>query len=120
MARTKVRARYVHDREGFTEFACSDQMAKPLIEAGHDVRRIAEATAPRSKGDGDHYADHFKVDEEAGVIKIGKFLRRIVTVVNEHPAAAPNEFGGYRNKALHPLGRAGALVGDFRGKLPDD
>jgi hypothetical protein len=118
--RARVKARYVHDNKGFTEFARSDQMLKPLYEAAHDIRRIASQLAPRSDGPGPHYADQFKVDSSPQFVKIGTKSRRIVTVVNEDPAAAPNEFGGKRNEAQHPLGRAGAAIGDYRGAMDND
>ena len=113
----RVKATFKPDRKGFTEFACSPQMLEPLYEAAHDVRRIAMVNAPKKTG---AYAQGFKVDASAGTVTIGSYKRVITVVVNQDPAAAPVEFGGYRNKAQHILGRAGAAVGDFRGSLPDD
>jgi hypothetical protein len=120
MARSRVRAKFKPDRRGFTEFATSDQMLEPLYEAAHDVRRIAQATAPRSSEAGTHYADQFKVDAAAGVIVIGTYRRRIVTVVNQDKAAAPNEFGNKHMKGTHPLATAGSMIGDYRGAKPND
>jgi hypothetical protein len=117
MARSRVRAKFKPDHKEFTRFATSDQMLKPLYEAGHDVRAIAEATATKVTGS---YAAGFKVDASAGVLLIGSFTRRIVTVVNEDPAAAPKEFGNRRTKADHTLAKAGAAVGEYRGEIPSD
>jgi hypothetical protein len=117
MARSRVKATFKPDHKAFTRFATSDQMLEPLREAGHDVRRIAQATAAKDTG---AYAEGFKVDSGAGVLAIGRFRRRIVTVVNEDPAAAPNEFGNKKMKAQRTLGRAGAAVGEYRGELPGD
>jgi hypothetical protein len=120
VAKSRVRAKFKPDYRAFHRFATSDQMLKPVYEAGHDVREIASQLAPRSDGPGPHYADEFKVNASAGTVKIGRFSRIIVEVVNENKAAAPNEFGNKNNKAQHPLGRAGAMVGDYRGVMEDD
>lgn len=113
----RVRAKFKPDYKAFAEFATSDQMLEPVHEAAHDVRKIATATAPKKTG---ALAAGFKVDAGPGILTIGRFVRVYVNVVNENPAAAPNEFGGKRNNANHTLGKAGAMVGDFRGSLPDD
>lgn len=116
----RVKAKFKPDHKAFTLFATSEQMLQPVYEAGHAVREIAQATAPRGDGPGPHYADQFKVDASAGTVRIGTYKRVIVTVVNEDPAAAPNEFGNKHMKGSHPLGKAGAAVGDYRGSMPDD
>lgn len=112
-----VRAKFKPDYKAFAEFATSDQILEPVHQAAHDVRELAAADAPKQTG---ALAEGYKVDAGAGILKIGKFVRVIVNVVNENPAAAPNEFGGKRNNANHTLGKAGAMIGDFRGSLPDD
>jgi hypothetical protein len=117
MARSRVTARFKPDHAEFTRFATSDQMLKPLIEAANDVRALAAADARKDTGS---YARGFKVNSSAGTLVIGRYKRAITAVVNEDPAAAPNEFGGRRNKAEHTLGKAGAKIGDFRGSLGDD
>ena len=118
--RSRVRARFKPDHKEFTRFATSDQMLKPLYEAAHDIRRIAAGISPRSDGPGPHYADEYKVDTRPNNLKIGAFSRRIVTVVNESPKAAPNEFDNKRSKGGHYLARAGAAIGDYRGVMPGD
>lgn len=116
----RVRAKYKPDYREFHRFATSDQMLEPLYLAAHVVRGVAQSIAPRSDGPGPHYADEFKVDTSPNNLKIGRFSRRIVVVVNENKAAAPNEFGNRHVKGQHPLGKAGAFVGDYRGVMPGD
>jgi hypothetical protein len=118
--KSRVKAKFKPDYRAFHRFATSEQMLQPVYEAGHDVREIAKTIAPRSDGPGPHYADEFKVDASAGTVKIGRFSRIIVTVVNENKAAAPLEFGNQHVKAQHPLGRAGSMVGEYRGSMPGD
>lgn len=118
--RTRVKAKYKPDYRQFHRFATSDQMLRPLYQAAHDIRTIAAATSPRSNGPGPHYADEYKVDASAGTLRIGRFSRRIVTVVNESPKAAPNEFDNKRSKGGHHLAKAGAAIGDYRGVMPND
>jgi hypothetical protein len=118
--KTRVRAKFKPDYRAFHRFATSDQMLRPLYEAAHDIRVIAAATSPRSDGAGPHYADEYKVDSRPNVLRIGRFSRRIVTVVNESPKAAPNEFDNKRSKGGHHLGKAGAQIGDYRGAMEDD
>jgi hypothetical protein len=120
MAKSRVKAKFRPDHKAFTEFATSDQMLEPLYQAAHDVRMIAQATSPRSNGPGPHYADEYKVDAGAGNLRIGRYSRRIVTVVNESKKAAPNEFDNRRSKGGHYLAKAGAAVGDYRGVMPGD
>jgi len=86
----------------------------------HHVREIAQVTAPRSDTEGPHYADQFKVDASAGNLRIGRFRRRIVTVVNEHPNAVRVEFGNVHVPAQHILADAGSKIGEFRGVKPGD
>lgn len=118
--RTRVKAKYKPDYRGFKEFAESDQMLEPLYKAAHDVRIVAQTISPRSNGPGPHYADEYKVDAGAGTLRIGRFSRRIVTVVNESKKAAPNEFDNKHSKGGHYLAKAGAAVGEYRGVMPGD
>ena len=118
--RTRVKAKFKPDHRAFTEFATSDQMLEPLYKAAHDVRSVAQAISPRSNGPGPHYADEYKVDASAGNLRIGRFSRRIVVVLNESPKAAPNEFDNRRKKGGHYLAKAGAAVGEYRGVMPGD
>lgn len=118
--KTRVRAKFKPDYKAFDRFATSDQMLEPLYKAAHDIRKIAQANSPRSNGPGPHYADDYKVDSRPKTLRIKRFRRRIVTVVNENPKAAPNEFDNRRSKGGHYLAKAGAAVGDYRGVMPGD
>lgn len=118
--KTRVRAKFKPDYREFHRFATSDQMLEPLYVAAHAIRTIAAATSPRSNGPGPHYADEYKVDTSPHNLKIGRFSRRIVTIVNESPKAAPNEFDNRRSKGGHYLAKAGAAIGDYRGVMPGD
>lgn len=118
--KTRVRAKFKPDYKAFDRFATSDQMLEPLYRAAHDIRKIATADSPRSDGPGPHYADQYKVDARPKTLRIKRFRRRIVTVVNESPKAAPNEFDNKRSKGGHHLAKAGARVGDYRGVMPGD
>lgn len=118
--RTRVRAKFKPDYRAFDRFATSDQMLEPLYKAAHDIRAIASATSPRSDGPGPHYADEYKVDSRPQLLRIGRFRRRIVTVVNESDHAAALEFDNKRTKGGHHLGKAGAAIGDYRGIMEND
>lgn len=105
---------FVPDHKEFGEFMLSDQIRDPTAEAARDVVDIASGLAPRSNRPGPHMADQFKVNREAGVIKVSGNVRVKVEVYNEDPAAAPNEFGNGRTRRHRMLGRAGAEVGEFK------
>lgn len=97
----------------------SDQIRDVTEEVAHDIAEQARLFSPRRKDrgevpDGTAMADRFKVKREAGVIRVKGNIRVKVEVYNEAPSAAPNEFGGTRNKRHRMLGRAGAMFGDFK------
>lgn len=113
------RALFKPDHKSFGEFILSDQMRDPTEEAARDVAALAAQFAPRRKNRGDvpegtAMADRFRVNREAGKIKVERNFRVKVEVYNEAPSAAPNEFGGPRNKRHRMLGRAGAIIGEFK------
>lgn len=107
------------DHKSFGEFILSDQVRDPVEEVSRDIAALARKFAPRRKGrgivpDGTAMADRFKVEREAGTIKVSGNVRVKVVVYNEAPSAAPNEFGSKRNQRHRMLGRAGAAFGDFK------
>lgn len=117
----KDHARFVPDHKSFGEFILSEQMRDVTADVAHDIAKLAGKLAPRRKDrgnvpDGTAMADNFKVRREAGVLKVSKNVRVKVEVFNPMRSAAPNEFGGPRNKRHRMLGRAGAAFGDFKGK----
>lgn len=104
-----------HGPKGLGGFLLSAQLLKPVLEVAHDIAEDAKENSPRSEGDGPHMADQFKVTPGA-VITVAGNPRVSAEVTNDDPAAAPNEFGGSRNKPRRMLGRAGAKYGDHHGK----
>lgn len=113
--------RYKRDEKSFGEFILSDQIREPVAEVAKDIAKLAGKYAPRRKRgnapDGTEMADRFRVNKDAGTIVVNTFPRVQVDVYNESRSAAPNEFGGKRNKRHRMLARAGAAFGDFKGEL---
>lgn len=116
------RIRYVANNrqaDGFGGFIRSEQMRDVTAEVAGDIAALAATKAPRRKDrgnvpDGTAMADQFKVNREAGMLKVSGNVRVKVEVYNEARSAAPNEFGSKRNKRHRMLGRAGAAFGDFK------
>lgn len=116
---------YREDHKSFGEFIRSDRMRKVTGEVALDIAERARDYSPRRKKGkpkaGTEMADRFKVKLEAGLIKVDRALRVKVEVYNDARSAAPNEFGGKRNKRHRMLGRAGAAFGDFKGpNVPEE
>lgn len=115
------RVKYVPDNSmatGMGGFLRSEQMRDVTVEAAQDIAKLAGEYAPRRKAgvvpDGTAMADRFRVNREAGLLKVSGNLRVKVEVYNEAASAAPNEFGNKRNKRHRMLGRAGAAIGEFK------
>jgi hypothetical protein len=120
---------------GFGGFILSDQIRDVTVEVAQDIQHAARRLAPRRKAgsppDGTAMADRFRVNRNAGTLKVAGNRRVMVHVFNEARSAAPNEFGSMidtgetdaegdpvmkvRNKRHRMLGRAGAKFGDFKG-----
>lgn len=105
--------------DGVGGFLRSEQMRDVTAEVASDIAHLARELAPRRKDrgevpDGTAMADRFEVNREAGLLKVSGNLRVKVEVFNSAPSAAPNEFGGSRNRRHRMLGRAGARYGDFK------
>lgn len=106
--RVRVTARYKPNNEEFGKFMVSEQARRPAVEAARDMVETLRVTVRRSSGSGPHLADSYKVDDQtpprlfAGNVRVG------ATVYSEHPAAAPEEFGGKRNQAKHWLANVAA------------
>lgn len=116
---------YKEDHKSFGEFIRSAQMRAVTVEVAHDIADRARDLSPRRKKGkpkaGTEMADRFKVKAEAGLMKVDRALRVKVEVYNEARSAAPNEFGGKKNKRHRMLGRAGAAFGDFKGpNVPEE
>lgn len=112
------RTRYVPNHSSFGAFIRSDQVRDPTEQVANDIAALAKEYSPESSRGGDQVGrrmrDQFKVEREAGLIKVAGNLRVRVIVSNNARSAAPNEFGTRRNKRHRMLGRAGAKFGDFK------
>lgn len=115
------RAVFRPNHKEFGQFILSDQMRDVTAEVAVDIALLAGRFAPRRKSrgqvpDGAAMADRFRVNREAGTLKVERNLRVKVEVYNESRSAAPNEFGGKKKKHRRHrmLGRAGAAFGDFK------
>ena len=115
------RAKYVPNHRSFGAFMRSDQMRDVTEEVAKDIAQEAKNLSPTSSRGGDQdgkrMRDQFKVERNAGLMKVGGNLRVKVIVSNNARSAAPNEFGTRKNKRHRMLGRAGAKFGDFK---PED
>lgn len=92
----------------------SEQMRRPTAAAAKDIAQLAAAFTPRSAGPGPHLADAFEVEREAGLMKVSGNLRVQVNVVNKMRYAAAVEFGQGESDGRRMLGRAGAVIGEFK------
>lgn len=118
----------------FGAFALSGRMQKLTIRIGKDVAALAGTLVEHKSEDqrqkGKAYADSFKV--VPGEIVVIDGLPRVTSdVVNTADHSAALEFGsgepsvgdtagegreqGGYNEAQRPLGRAGAIIGEFSG-----
>ncbi len=109
---------YKPNHRSFGAFMKSDQMRDVTEEVAQDIAALARELSPQStRGgiqDGFRMRDQFKVERNAGLLKVGGNLRVRVIVSNDARSAAPNEFGTRNNKRQRMLGRAGAAFGDFK------
>lgn len=107
MSKTRVTAKYVPNRVSFGEFIA--QAGDANNAAAHDIVKALSARVTRSSDEGEgHLADSYKVNEAAPPQIIAGNLRHVSEVYSEHPASAPEEFGGKRNKARHWLANTAA------------
>lgn len=114
-----MRRGFKPDHKSFGEFLVSDQARDPAVKAAGDIAELAAKASPRSKAthkDGTpHMADDFHVNSETAPVVVGGNPRVGAEVFNPNRAAAPNEFGGPKNRRHRMLGKAGAAIGEFRG-----
>ena len=116
----------------FSTFLVSEQMAKPLRSAAHDVVAIA-SHGPHEFDDHGDYVRHFDVEHTIIMFKAKgqkRHPRGIALVTNDSDHAAAIEFGsGRTNEGQSPgrprpqgggnvpyrvLGRAAGKIGDYR------
>lgn len=104
-------SRYQPDHASFARFMVSRQIQKPIHDVAEAVKADAITLTPEATG---ALKSDYKVNDIAPVTVNGA-PRAASEVRNSNPAAAPVEFGGKRNAAVRPLGRAAAHHGDVKG-----
>lgn len=122
-----VYARFRPDHKSFGKFILSEQVRDPVTEVADAIMVTAISNTPRSGGGvrvvkGEvirHMQDEYEVIREAGIIKVDRAFRVKVEVINKSPHSAAVEFGNRITRARRPLGRAGAIYGDFKSKVGD-
>jgi hypothetical protein len=105
-----TKAIYKPDHAGMQAFMLSDQARQPCVEVAKKIAEDLAVRVKRTKGTGGkdgHLADSYKVNENPAPVTLGENPRVGAEVYSEHPAAAPEEFGGKKNKARHWLAKAG-------------
>lgn len=112
---------YVPNFESFGRFILSEQVRKPVAQVSRKIANRAGELSPRRKSGitppGAALGDRFRVNVEAGTLKVDGAHRVMVVVFNDARSAAPMEFGNdHVGKPGHRmLGRAGAEFGDYKG-----
>lgn len=105
-----TRAIYKPDHKGMQAFMLSEQARQPCIEVAEAIVAILKVRVKRSPGSGGvdgHLADSYKVNKHSAPVTLGEAPRVGAEVYSEHPAAAPEEFGGKKNKPRRWLGKTG-------------
>lgn len=105
-----TKAIYKPDHAGMQAFMLSDQARQPCIEVAERIVADLAVKVKRSKGTGGvdgHLADSYKVNKNPAPVTLGEAPRAGAEVYSDHPAAAPEEFGGKKNRPRRWLGKAG-------------
>ena len=116
---------YHPDHTSFGRFILSRQARQPAMKAAQDIAAIARRIAPKGKhegsGDPTPFSARFKVVRQIEPwVNTGTGPpnpRAIARVENDSPHAAALEFGNRRTKKHRTLGKAGAMVGEWRGRV---
>ena len=100
---------------GMKAFLLSDDVQKWADSAAKAIAQEAARLTARSKGPGPHMADQYAVVTIPPVVlSRERNARRAAAVVNHSDHAAAYEFGTSRQRGRRPLGRAGALHGEYK------
>ncbi len=91
----------------------SKQIRQVVGVAARNVAAHAARLTDRSDGPGPHLADNYKIDYDAGLVKVSGNLRVNVEVYNDLPHAGIEEFGNETRAGKRMLGRAGSIVGEY-------
>lgn len=113
------RAKYVPNHPSFGAFMKSDQMRDPTEQVAKDIATLAAASVgpgggENSRGLHARVRGGFRVNRNAGLMKVAGNLRVKVEVVNDVEGSALLEFGAKNIARERMLGRAGAAFGDFK------
>jgi hypothetical protein len=103
-----VRARYVPDHKDFGRYMMSDEARQAPIAVARDIVAELAVTVKRSTRPGPHLADSYEVDEHSEPVILDGNPRVGAAVISDHPGAAPEEFGGARNRKNRWMGKVGA------------
>jgi hypothetical protein len=113
------RVMYVPNNRSFGAFMRSEQMRDVTADVAADIVSLARVNVKDQPGAEEHTGLHdkvregFKVQREAGLMKVGGNLRVKVTITGVDGSALL-EFGARGLSRQRMLGRAGAHFGDFK------
>lgn len=102
---------YKPNHKDFGRFMVSRQMQRPVHEVAESVKDRAVDYTPEATG---AMKSEYEVNDVAPAVVNGE-PRATSEVRNRNAASPAVEFGGKRNTAVRPLGRAAAEHGDVRG-----
>jgi hypothetical protein len=104
-----VKGIYKKNLPEMQKFMLSEQARKPCVEVAQAIVAQLAATVTRSSDTkGTHLADDYHVNAQSAPVVLGEAPRVGAEVYSSNAAAAPEEFGGRKNKPRRWLGKAGA------------
>jgi hypothetical protein len=111
-----VKWKYKPNNKEFGQYMVSEEARQAPIDVAKDIATLLRITVKRSSRPGDHLADSYQVNESPPPVVIDGNPRVGAEVYSDHPGAAPDEFGGVRNKPKRWLGKTGAIFHVGKGK----
>ena len=103
-----VKWKYKPNHKEFGAYMMSEEARKAPIEVAKQIVEDLRVSVKRSTRDHPHLADSYRVNAESGPVVFDGNPRVGAEVYSDHPAAAPEEFGGSKNRSNRWLGRVGA------------
>jgi hypothetical protein len=103
-----VKGTYIKNLPEMQKFMLSEQARRPCIQVAQAIVADLAVTVTRSRNTGTHLADDYHVNEHPAPFVMGGTPRAGAEVYSSNSAAAPEEFGGRKNKPRRWLGKAGA------------
>lgn len=107
------RTGYKPNHVEFGKFILSEQARDPAVEAAHNIITLVKLRAGKETG---KTIESYKVNEKPEPLVVGGNPRATADVYSDEINATRIEFGNARTKAQRPLGRAGAEIGEMRGR----